>query len=51
MDDSVRAGCAALFREISGLENSPAHFRWSDEKLCAEPLDTLDVDSLTCSSS
>jgi hypothetical protein len=47
MDDALRAGCAEIFKEITGLENSSTHFSWSDEKLLGEPLEALGVDSLT----
>jgi acyl carrier protein len=47
MSDALRAGCAEIFREVSGLENSSVHFGWSDERLLNEPLEKLGVDSLT----
>jgi acyl carrier protein len=47
MSDALIAGCAKIFREVSGLEDSSIHFNWSDEKLLNEPLEALDVDSLT----
>ena len=47
MADRLHADCAQTFRIISGLENSSAHFGWSDEKLLTEPLKALGVDSLT----
>ena len=46
MSDALSAGCAEIFREISGLENSSTHFSWTDEKLLGEPLEALGVDSL-----
>jgi acyl carrier protein len=47
MSDSLCSGCVEIFREVSGLENSSIHFSWSDERLLKEPLEKLDVDSLT----
>jgi len=47
MDEALRAGCAEIFKEITGLENSSTHFGWTDEKLLGEPLEALGVDSLT----
>lgn len=41
------AGCARIFREVAGLKDSSEHCGWSDEKLLEEPLEALDVDSLT----
>jgi acyl carrier protein len=47
MTDSLSAECAQTFREVSGLENSSEHCGWSDERLLAEPLGALGIDSLT----
>ena len=47
MSDALNAPCAAIFREVSGLEDSEVHFDWSDERLLNEPLEALGVDSLT----
>ena len=41
------AGCARIFRDIAGLNNSSKHFGWSDERLLEEPLKEFEVDSLT----
>jgi acyl carrier protein len=41
------AGCARIFRDVAGLNNSSEHCRWSDERLLKEPLEALEVDSLT----
>ncbi len=41
------AGCARIFREAAGLNNSSEHCDWSDERLLKEPLEALEVDSLT----
>ena len=45
--ESVAAGCARIFRDIADLKNSKTHFAWSDERLLQEPLEALQVDSLT----
>ena len=47
MDEALRGGCAEIFRQVSGLDNSKVHFGWSDEKLLGEPLGSFDADSLT----
>lgn len=47
MNNALNAGCAEIFREVSGLDNSSAHYGWSDERLLGEPFEALDVDSLT----
>jgi acyl carrier protein len=45
--ESPAAGCARIFREIAGLDNSPEHFGWSDDRLLQAPLEALEIDSLT----
>jgi acyl carrier protein len=45
--ESTPAGCARIFRDIADLTNSKTHFAWSDERLLQEPLEALEVDSLT----
>ena len=40
-------GCTRIFRDVVGLKNSSEHFDWSDERLLEEPLEALNVDSLT----
>jgi acyl carrier protein len=47
MDKAVSAGCAEIFRELCGLNNSSQHFVWSDERLLNEPIETFDIESLT----
>lgn len=42
-NESVAAGCAGIFRETFGGR----YYNWSDERLLREPLDALDLDSLT----
>ena len=32
MNNALNAGCAEIFREVSGLDNSSAHYGWSDER-------------------
>lgn len=39
-------GCARIFRDVAGLNNSSEHCGWSDERLLKEPLEALEVDSL-----
>jgi acyl carrier protein len=46
-EEAPAAGCARIFRDVTDLKNSKTHFGWSDEQLLQEPLDALDVDSLT----
>ena len=41
MTDPVESGCAQIFREVTGIA------MYDDSRLLAEPLDALDVDSLT----
>ena len=43
----IAAGCARIFRDVADLKNSKTHFTWSDERLLQEPLEALEVDSLT----
>jgi acyl carrier protein len=45
--ESPAAGCARIFRDIADLTNSKKHFAWSEERLLQEPLEALEVDSLT----
>src|SRR4051812_48400330 len=44
---SVAALCAQIFRHVADLKYSQTHFAWSDERLLQEPLEALQVDSLT----
>ena len=45
--ESAVAACTRIFRDIADLTNSKTHFAWSDERLLQEPLEALEVDSLT----
>jgi acyl carrier protein len=45
--EPLAAGCARIFRDVANLKNSKTHHDWSDERLLHEPLDALQVDSLT----
>jgi acyl carrier protein len=45
MPESIEQGCARIFRGVISLEH-PMH-AWDDERLLAEPLDAIDIDSLT----
>ena len=46
-EESPAAICVRVFREIAGLNDSQMHYDWSNERLLREPLEALDVDSLT----
>jgi len=43
----LNAACARIFRDVAGLNNSSEHWGWSDQRLLKEPLEALEVDSLT----
>jgi acyl carrier protein len=45
MPDAIEQGCAQIFRGVLGLAH-PMH-AWDDERLLAEPLAAIDVDSLS----
>lgn len=45
--ESPAAGCARIFRDVAGLNDSSEHYGWSDDRLLQEPLEALEVDSLT----
>jgi acyl carrier protein len=45
--ESVPATCVRIFRQVADLKYTEAHFNWTDERLSQEPLEALDVDSLT----
>jgi acyl carrier protein len=47
MNRGLYSGCAEIFKEVSGFENSSIYFHWSDEQLLSEPFEKLGVDSLT----
>jgi acyl carrier protein len=46
-DESIAAGCARIFRDIAGWNDSKTHYGWSDVRLLQEPLEAFDLDSLT----
>jgi acyl carrier protein len=47
MADSIEEGCARIFREVISLSH-PIHVTaWKDARLLAEPLEAIDVDSLS----
>jgi acyl carrier protein len=46
-EDSPAVGCVRIFREVADLKNSKTHYDCSDAQLLQEPLEALDVDSLT----
>jgi acyl carrier protein len=45
--ESIPATCVRIFRQVADIKNTEMYFNWSDERLMQEPLDALDVDSLT----
>lgn len=45
--EPTASGCAKIFRDVADLKNSKTHFAWSDERLLQEPLEALEVDSLS----
>jgi len=45
--ETLATVCARIFRDVAGLEDSSEHCGWSDERLLKEPLEALEVDSLT----
>jgi acyl carrier protein len=47
MPDSIEQGCLRIFRELMGLAHTIHVENWDDARLLAEPLDAIDVDSLT----
>ena len=47
MADSIKQHCAHLFREAIGDAHTVPVTSWDDAKLLTEPLEALDVDSLT----
>ena len=44
---TYRRGLRTIFRHVADLKYSQTHFTWSDERLLQEPLEALQVDSLT----
>jgi acyl carrier protein len=47
MPNPTEAGCARIFREVVGIAHSVPVTSWDDSRLLAEPLEVIDVDSLT----
>ena len=47
MDETVEQRCVQLFREIVGLQNPGLVSSWDDSRLLAEPLEAIDIDSLS----
>jgi acyl carrier protein len=45
--ESIAAGCARIFRDVACLDNSSEHYGWSDYQVLQEPLEELEIDSLT----
>ncbi len=45
--DEIALACAAAFRELNGLANTPGARSLSDAALISRPMQELDVDSLS----
>jgi hypothetical protein len=44
---AVQRNCARIFREMVGLAHTVPVSSWEDARLLVEPMEVLDVDSLT----
>jgi acyl carrier protein len=47
MDETVEQRCVHIFREIINLQNPELVSAWSDDRLLAEPLEAVDIDSMS----
>ena len=47
MPNPTEEGCARIFRDVVGIAHSVPVRSWDDSRLLAEPLEAIDVDSLT----
>jgi Phosphopantetheine attachment site len=47
MDETFERRCVLIFREIAGLQYPGLTSSWSDSRLLAEPLEAMNIDSLT----
>jgi acyl carrier protein len=47
MDEIVERNCVRIFREIVGLQYHHLISGWSDDQVLAEPLEAMNIDSLT----
>jgi acyl carrier protein len=47
MDETVEHCCVRIFREVIGLQNPDLVSTWDDNRLLAEPLETIDIDSMS----
>jgi acyl carrier protein len=45
--EAIQGNCARIFREMVGLAHTVPVSSWDDARLLAEPMESLDVDSLT----
>ena len=45
--EAIRGNCARIFREMVGLAHTVPVSTWDDARLLVEPMEALDVDSLT----
>jgi acyl carrier protein len=47
MPNPTEERCARIFRDVVGIAHSVPVISWDDERLLTEPLEAIDVDSLT----
>lgn len=47
MPDSIEQTCTRIFRGVVGFAHSVPLQSWDDARLLAEPIEAIDVDSLT----
>jgi acyl carrier protein len=47
MPNPTEECCARIFREVVGIAHSVPVTSWNDKRLLTEPLEVIDVDSLT----
>jgi acyl carrier protein len=47
MPNPTEECCARIFRDVVGIAHSVPVTSWDDSRLLAEPLEAIDVDSLT----
>jgi acyl carrier protein len=47
MPNPTEECCARIFRDVVGIAHSVSVTSWGDSRLLAEPLEAIDVDSLT----
>jgi acyl carrier protein len=47
MPDPIEQGCARILREVLSTTRPNSVADWNDERLLAEPLEAIDIDSLS----